>query len=88
MVMVGFASALRACEVVGMNFGTHGRGSTGVVALEPSGARIVLHKSKTDQVGRGQAKWLPRGGNPCAVEALESWLARRVFKTGRYFARS
>jgi integrase len=85
MVMAGFAGALRACEVVGLDVGTHGCGSTGLIAIGPTGAHIVLHKSKGDRAGKGQTKWLPRGGNPCAVEAIESWLRAADITGGPLF---
>ena len=85
LVVVGFAGALRSYELVGLDVGTHTRDSTGTVAIDPSGARIALHKTKGDQTGSGQTKWLPRGGNPCPVEALEYWLMKARITSGPIF---
>ncbi len=82
--MVGFAGALRGYELVGLDVGTHAR-DTGKVPFEPDGARIALHKSKGDQIGSGQTKWLPRGGNPCPVEAMEYWLKKARITSGPIF---
>ena len=85
LVTVGFAGALRGHELVGLDVGTPARDCTGEVLLEPDGARIALYKSKGDQMARGQMKWIPRGGNPCPVEAMEHWLKKARITSGPIF---
>jgi aspartyl aminopeptidase len=48
--------------------------------------RITIRKSKTDQGGAGQFVAVPRLENgPCAVAAIDAWLAIRQQKKGALF---
>jgi integrase len=87
VLAVGFAGALRTSEIVGLDIGIVGDGSRGSVAVESDGVRITLFRSKTDQKGNGIFKFLPRGGDPCPVAALEHWLAMAGIASGPVFRR-
>jgi integrase len=47
--------------------------------------RITLHRSKTDQEGRGIVKALPHGSDQGAIAALEAWLKAAGIKDGPVF---
>lgn len=85
LLTVGFAGALRCSEIVGLDIGASTASSLGSVVIDAEGLRIVLNRSKGDQLGKGLTKWLPRGGNPCPVQALERWLARANITSGAVF---
>ena len=85
VLAVGFAGAFRTSELVGLDIGTIGAGGRGIVAIDKEGAHITLVRSKTDQVGKGIFKLLPRGGDPCPVAALEKWLAMAAISSGPVF---
>jgi integrase len=85
LLTVGFAGALRRSELVGLDVGRVSEGGLGLISIESQGARIMLGRSKPDQTGEGVSKWLPRGGNPCPVEALQHWLSRAGIRSGPAF---
>ena len=85
LLSVGFAGALRCGELVGLDIGTPTPTARGFVELDAEGAHITLLRSKTDQVGKGIYKLLPRGGDPCPVQALEAWLAAADITAGPAF---
>ena len=85
LLLVGFAGALRCGELVGLDVGPPAPPGRGFVELDGEGAHIILLRSKTDQVGKGISKMLPRGGDPCPVEALEAWLAAAHITAGPVF---
>jgi len=85
LLLVGFAGALRRSELIGLDIGAATQDGKGSVEIDGRGARIVLHRSKSDQLGRGLTKWLPRGCSPCPVEALECWLRRARITSGPVF---
>lgn len=85
VLAVGFAGALRSSELVGLDIGVVGPGGRGLVTIDKEGARITLSRSKTDQMGEGIHKLLPRGGDPCPVRALEEWLAAAGISSGPVF---
>jgi integrase len=85
LLTVGFAGALRPSELVGLDVGRARKGGLGYVRIESGGVHIVLGRSKCDQTGEGMSKWLPRGGNPCPVEALQRWLSRADIRSGPAF---
>jgi integrase len=85
LLTLGFAGALRASELIGLDIGGAGVGARGVVAIDGDGVRITLFRSKTDQKGKGIFKLLPRGGDPCPVATLEQWLAMAGIAAGPIF---
>src|SRR5215217_745100 len=73
MLLLGFGAALRRSELVGLSIGD-------VTAVPGRGLRILVRRSKTDQLGRGQtvAVWAnPAEPGFCPAAALEAWLAHR-----------
>ena len=85
ILTVGFAGALRCSELVGLDIGRMTEGGVGLITIKPEGARLELGRSKGDQRGNGMTKWLPRGGHPCPVEALERWLTHAQIRRGAAF---
>lgn len=80
LLLVGFASALRRSELVGLEIGD--------VAITEAGARITVLRSKTDQDGAGQVVGVARTGTAtCPVAALETWLTQAGIVEGRVFRR-
>jgi integrase len=84
LLTVGFAGALRRLELIRLDLGAT-RASSGCVEIDREGAHIRLHKSKCDETGHGLVRWLPRGGRPCPVDALERWLTRASITSGPVF---
>jgi site-specific recombinase XerD len=68
LLLVGFASALRRSELVGLDVAD--------VRFEPEGIVLAIRKSKTDQEGTGQEVAVLYGSDPksCPVRALRAWL--------------
>lgn len=66
-ILLGFAGAFRASELVGLNVEQ--------VEFSTAGLRVFVARSKEDQAGKGAHVDVPRGGNPdtCPVRftALE-----------------
>jgi polysaccharide export outer membrane protein len=73
VLTLGFAGALRPSEVVGLNVGRPDSRSLGLVEISQSGLRLTVQRTVGSDVPIVKA--IPRGGNPCPVEALERWLA-------------
>ena len=84
LILLGFAGAFRASELVGLNieqlnFSLHAAaGTTGGSSTMAGGVRVYVARSKEDQLGHGAFVDIPRGHSAatCPVRALESWLAR------------
>lgn len=85
LLTVGFAGALRRTELVALDLGPPARNSRGCVWVDAQGATLALHTAKNDATGNGHSRWLPRGGNPCPVAALERWLAISGITCGPVF---
>jgi integrase len=67
ILLAGFCGAFRRSEVVAIDHND--------VEIHPTGATIVLRRSKTDQIGQGRTISIPRvQGQVCPVAALEQWL--------------
>ena len=68
LLLVGFASALRRSELVGLDFDD--------VRFEREGVVLTVRKSKTDQDGAGTEVAVLYGSAPktCPVRALQAWL--------------
>jgi integrase len=84
LLTVGFAGALRCSDLVGLDI-RRTRTSVGSVEIDSEGAHLRLHRSKHDVTGQGLTRWLPRGCNPCPVDALERWFARARITSGPVF---
>lgn len=85
LLLIGFAGAFRRSELVGLDVGERAAGGTGSIEIGADGARIILHRSKSDQEGAGIVKGIERGGNPDPVAALEHWLALAGIEAGAVF---
>ena len=68
LLLLGFASALRRSELVGLNVDDITGGADGLT--------LHLRRSKTDQEGAGRTLGIPFGSNPatCPVRAWRAWL--------------
>jgi integrase len=81
IVLLTFASGRRRTEIAGLNVEDLDFGRPGFLI-------ITIRKSKTDQSGAGQFVAVPRlETGPCAVAALEAWLAIREQERGRFLSR-
>lgn len=78
VLLVGFASALRRSELVGLD--------VDAINLTFNPARISIRQSKTDPFGQGQLVPLPRlNGSLCPVEALCAWMSAAKIERGPVF---
>jgi integrase len=79
IVLLTFGSGRRRAEIAGLNVEDLDFSRSGFVIL-------TIRTSKTDQGGAGQFVPVPRIDNgPCAVAALEAWLATLQQKKGPLF---
>lgn len=83
LLTLGFAAALRPTELVGLDIGRPAPRSVGVIEITADGVLITVRRSQVDQPPIVKA--VPRGGNPCPVEALERWLGRAGIASGAVF---
>jgi integrase len=78
ILLIGFASAMRRSELVGVCM-EH-------LTLSPTGLEIVLPVSKTDQERHGRTVFIPRAsGTHCPITALMHWLKVARIRTGHVF---
>jgi len=78
ILLVGFASAMRRSELVGV--------CVEHLTFSQAGLEIELPVSKTDQEKYGRTIYIPRSsGNHCPVQALMSWLKTAGIRTGHIF---
>lgn len=79
LILLGFAGAYRASDLVALNIED--------LAFSEDGLRIFLQRSKDDQTGKGRYTDIPRGTNTatCPVEAVRAWIARVGRPTGPLF---
>jgi site-specific recombinase XerD len=79
LLLLGFAGAYRASELVGLD----------VSDLEFCGSRLLVHlrRSKEDQLGHGATTELTTANNPalCPVGAMRNWLKRVGRSSGVVF---
>lgn len=67
LLTLGFATAMRRSELVGLNVGD--------LEFVPDGLRVHLRRSKTDQAGEGRVIAVVRGQTKaCAVRWARTWL--------------
>lgn len=68
LLLVGYASASRRSEIVGLQVGD--------VRVVDDGLWLTIRRSKTDQEGKGILKAIPYGKDPeyCPVRALLAWM--------------
>lgn len=78
LLLIGFASAMRRSELVGV--------CVEHLTFSPAGLEIELPVSKTDQERQGRTVFIPRAsGNHCPVSALMRWLKTAGIRTGHVF---
>ena len=78
LLLIGFASAMRRSELVGVCM-EH-------LTFSATGVEIELPVSKTDQERHGRTVFIPRArGSHCPVTALMYWLKTAYIKTGHVF---
>lgn len=78
MVLLGFYGAFRVSELVNLKFEN--------ITFDNTGLTIFLEKSKTDQEGKGQYKYIPyKQANICAVAVLKDYLKQANINTGYVF---
>lgn len=78
ILLIGFASAMRRSELVGVCM-HH-------LTFSPAGLQIELPVSKTDQERHGRTIFIPRAnGSHCPVTALMCWLKTADIRTGHVF---
>lgn len=78
ILLIGFASAMRRSELVGVRM-EH-------LTLLPTGLEIVLPVSKTDQERHGRTVFIPwASGTHCPIAALMHWLKVAGIRTGHVF---
>jgi len=78
LLLIGFASAMRRSELVGICVEHLSFNSEGLV--------IELPVSKTDQEMRGRSVFIPRAsGNHCPINALTGWLKTASISYGHVF---
>ena len=73
MLLLGFGAALRRSELVALRLGD-------LEVVPNRGVRLLVHRSKTDQHGRGQdvAVWAnPADPAACPLAALQAWRGHR-----------
>jgi integrase len=78
ILLLGFAGAFRRSEISSLECRWIERTQQGLV--------VTLHRSKTDQEGRGRRVAIPRAvGIACPVVALEAWLEASAIADGPVF---
>lgn len=79
LLLLGYAGALRRAELVAI--------ACEHVTIGVDGLRIILPRSKSDQIGQGAEIGIPRGQSKatCPVRALERWLERSGVRYGPIF---
>jgi site-specific recombinase XerD len=79
LVLLGFASAFRRSELVGLDVEDCVFGKDGLT--------ITLRRSKTDQDGAGRKVGVPYGSNPetCPVRVLQAWIDQACIGDGAVF---
>lgn len=81
LLQVGYFGAFRRRELVGL--------TAAELCWEREGLRIMLPRSKTDQIGQGLAKAIPYGEGSvcCPASAVRRWLTAAAIDRGPLFRR-
>ena len=88
LLLLGWAGALRVSELVGLDVGEAGNGSSGFVRIDERGLLVTLTRSKTDQEQRGQVVAVSYGSTAnCPVRAVRDWLGEAGVEQGPLFMR-
>lgn len=80
LLLLGFLGAFRRSELIGLNV-------EDVEQVPEFGLRIILRRSKTDNLGHGRTIGIPYGrhSQTCAVLAYRSWIDTSGIKEGPLF---
>ena len=81
IILVGFGGGFIRSELVSIDYED--------LEFLPEGLKIILKKSKTDQIGEGMIKGLPYFSNEnyCPIVNLKKWLEISKIKSGSVFRR-
>jgi site-specific recombinase XerD len=77
LLLLGFAGAFRRSELIGLDVAD--------ILESADGLRVTIHRSKTDQEGRGATIAIPRGTIACPIMALNEWLRGARIASGPIF---
>lgn len=79
ILLLGFASSLRASELVGLNIDD--------LEFTHEGLVIYIKRSKTDQTGKGRKVGIPFGEHDetCPVKAVKKWILDSGINSGSLF---
>lgn len=79
LILLGYASAMRRSELVGLDLAD--------LAMTDEGLVVIIRKSKTDQVQEGRRIGIPFGENPetCPVRAVQTWIEDASIEEGPLF---
>ena len=79
LILLGFASAFRRSELVGLDVDDCTFGKDGLT--------VTLRRSKTDQHGAGRKVGIPYGSNPetCPVRTMQAWIEAAGVSSGPVF---
>jgi len=78
LLLIGFAGGFRRSELVGLNLPD--------VASHEKGMVLTLHRSKTDQMGKGRTIGVPFArGRLCPVQAFRTWVEKAKIAGGPVF---
>ena len=84
--LVAFAAALRAQEIVRLDYRTPAGDALGRVLLDRRGATIEMHLPATAVALPSKVtKYVARGLDPCPVQAVEDWVFDAGIKSGPLF---
>jgi len=78
LLLIGFAGAFRRSELTTIDM-EH------LMFDEENRLRVVLPKSKTNQDGQFECKWISPGGENCPIKALREWLRLSGITAGAVF---
>ena len=81
IILIGFGGGFRRTELISIDYED--------LEFVPEGLKILVKKSKTDQLGEGMIKGLPYFTNEkyCPVKNLKNWLEISQIKSGSIFRR-
>ena len=81
IILIGFGGGFRRTELISINYED--------LEFVPEGLKIIIRKSKTDQLGEGMIKGLPYFEKEvyCPVVNLKKWLEISKIKSGPIFRR-
>ena len=79
LILLGFSSAFRRSELIGLD--------TADLDFGRDGLTVLLRRSKTDQTGAGRKVGIPYGSNPdsCPVRCLKAWIESSAIDVGPVF---